>query len=221
MWRDAVLVAGRDLRIELRSRVGIWQVLPFALLTLLLFAFALGPKPGLLAQSAPGLFWLAVLFSSVLAAQRSMAIEGGPASRDAARLLGLDPAGIFLGKSLALLVELVLLEGMLLIGVLLFFHVSVTAWWILLAACLLAAVGLCAASVLYGSLAGEARMRATLMPILVLPVVAPILIAGSKAFESSVATGSGSGARWLGVLAVFAVVYLALGVVLYGPLEES
>lgn len=221
MWRDALLVAGRDLRIEMRTRVGLWQVLPFALLTLLLFAFALGPKPGLLAEAAPGLFWLSVLLSVVLAAQRAVAVDGARATREGARLLGLDPAGVFLGKSLALLVEVLLLEAGLLLGVLVLFHVHVTGWAMLLASCVLAAVGLCSASILYGSLAGEARVRATLLPVLILPIAAPVLIAGAKAFDASVATGSGSGARWLGILAVFALVYTALGVVLYGPLEES
>jgi len=222
MWRDAWLVASRDLRIEARSRVALWQVLPFALLTLLLFAFALGPKPGLLAESAPGLFWLSVLFATVLAAQRSLAIEGTTATKDAARLLGLDPSGVFLGRLGALLLEIVALEAVLLAGVTLFFHVRVTSWAVLIPSLLLAAVGLCAANVLYGSLAGEARVRATLLPLLVLPAVAPVLIAGSKAFSSSVVAGDGgSGARWLGVLGVFAVVYSALGIVLYGPLEES
>ena len=75
---------------------------------------------------------------------------------------------------------------------------------------------------LYGSLAGEARVRATLLPILVLPVVAPVLIAGAKAFDAATVIGqAGSGVRWVGVLAVFAIVYTALGIVLYGPLEES
>ena len=41
MWRDAALVAGKDLRVEARSRVGINQVVPFALLVLVVFAFAL------------------------------------------------------------------------------------------------------------------------------------------------------------------------------------
>ena len=43
MWRDAVLVAGKDLRIEGRSRVGLSQVAPFGIVALVLFAFALGP----------------------------------------------------------------------------------------------------------------------------------------------------------------------------------
>jgi len=221
MWRDAGLVAGRDLRIELRSRVALWQILPFAVLVLLLFAFALGPSRQALRQSAPGLFWLAVLFSSVLAAQRSIAIEGTPATRELTRLLGLDPAGIFLGKALALFVELVVLEIVLLGGIVLLFHVSIATWLLLLATCLLAAIGLSSASVLYGSLAGGARTRATLLPVLVLPVLAPVLIAGTRALSASFVGGGPDGLRWLSILAVFAAVYTVLGIALYGPLEES
>ena len=91
MLRDALLVAGKDLRIELRSRVALWQVLPFAVLSLVLFAFALGPGTRVLRAAAPGLFWLAVLFSTVLATQRSFAIESGEGTRDGLRALGHRP----------------------------------------------------------------------------------------------------------------------------------
>ena len=221
MLRDALLVAGRDLRIEARSKVALWQVLPFAVLVLLLFAFALGPGPTLLKESAPGLFWLALLFSSVLAAQRSLAIEGSEATKESTRLMGLDPAGIFLGKTAALVVELAALEVVLMAGVILLFHVSVCSWWLLVSSLVIAAVGLSSVSVLYGSLAGGARMRATLLPVLVLPILAPVLIAGAKCFSASVAGGTSGGSRWLLVLAVFSVVYSVLGIVLYGPMEES
>ena len=96
MWRDALLVAGKDLRIEARSRVGLWQVVPFAFLVLVLLAFAIGPDEGPLRHAAPGIFWIAVLFSTVLAIQRSVAIESGEGTRDGLRLSGIDPAGIFL-----------------------------------------------------------------------------------------------------------------------------
>ena len=48
MWRDAALVAGKDLRIEMRSRVATNQVAPFAVLVLVLFGFALDPSLQLL-----------------------------------------------------------------------------------------------------------------------------------------------------------------------------
>ena len=221
MFRDAALVAGRDLRIELRSRVVLWQVLPFSVLALLLFAFAFGPSQARLVQSAPGLFWLALLFSTVLFAQRSRALEGSPATREAARLLGLDPAGVFLGKTVALFLELVVLEVLLVVGLLLLFHVVVVSWLVLIAACILAALGLASASVLYGALSGEARIRSTLLPVLLLPILAPVLIAGVRSFQAAIKDGAGLSGRWLGVLAVFSVVYTGLGIALYGPLEEN
>src|SRR5271157_4328129 len=110
MGRDARLVGGKELRIELRSRVALRQVVPFALLCLVLFAFALGPGPGALRSAAPGLFWLAVLFSTMLATQRSFAIESGEGVRDGLRLSGLDPGGVFLGKAAAVAVQLAVLQ---------------------------------------------------------------------------------------------------------------
>ena len=101
MWHDAVLVAGKDLRIEARSRVGLWQIVPFALLVLILLALAIGPDQAALRHAAPGIFWVALLFSTVLAIQRSVAVESGEGTRDGLRLSGIDPGGIFLGKAAA------------------------------------------------------------------------------------------------------------------------
>src|SRR5215510_14108008 len=99
MWRDAALVAGKDLRIEARSRVATNQVAPFALVVLLLFGFALDPDRGVLGRASAGLFWVAVLLAVLLAVQRSFSLEAGDGAGDGLRLSGLDPAGIFLGKA--------------------------------------------------------------------------------------------------------------------------
>src|SRR5213594_3371279 len=111
VFRDAALVAGKDLRIEARSRVATNQVAPFAVLVLILFAFALDPDRGVLARAAAGLFWLAVLFSALLA------IQAADGARDGLRLSGLDPAGIFLGKAGAVAAQLAALEVLLGVGV--------------------------------------------------------------------------------------------------------
>ena len=63
-------MVGKDLRIEARSRVALSQVAPFGIIALVLFAFALGPDRSPMAKAAPGLFWVAILFSTVLAIQR-------------------------------------------------------------------------------------------------------------------------------------------------------
>jgi heme exporter protein B len=221
MWHDALLVAGKDLRIEARSRVGLWQVVPFAVLVLVLLAFAIGPDAAPLRHAAPGIFWIAVLFCTVLSVQRSVGIESGEGTRDGLRLSGIDPAGIFLGKAAAVALQLLVLQIVLWAGVTFLFDVRVHDVWLAVAASLLATVGLACAGVLYGALSAGLRVRDTLLPILVLPVLAPVLLAGTKAWQAAVSTGAGSGAQWLRILIPFAVIYLVIGTVFYGPLQEA
>src|ERR1700722_6138405 len=113
MWRDALLIAGKDLRVEARSRGTTNQVAPYAVLVLLLFGIAFDQDRTLLTSAAPGLLWLAVLLCALLAVQRSFAIEAGDGARDGLRLSGLDPAGVFIGKAAAVAVELAGLEVLL------------------------------------------------------------------------------------------------------------
>ena len=102
MWHDAVLVAGKDLRIEARSRVALWQVVPVrASSSSCSSPSPSGPTrprcvtPHRASSGSP------LLFSTVLAIQRSVAVESGEGTRDGLRLSGIDPAGIFLGKAAA------------------------------------------------------------------------------------------------------------------------
>ena len=64
-------------------------------------------------------------------------------------------------------------------------------------------------------------MRDTLLPLLVLPVLAPVLLAGSKVWEAALDGNASSGTQWLKILVPFAVIYLVVGIVLYGPLQEA
>ena len=223
MWHDALLVAGKDLRIEVRSRVALNQVAPFGVLVLVLFAFALEPDRGVLVRAAAGLFWIAVLLSALLAVQRSSSLESAPGVADAQRLSGLDPAGIFLGKAAAVAVQLAVLEVVLGIGVVVLYDVEINGVLTLIATAVATTVGLAAAGTLYGVLAAGLRVRETLLPLLLLPVVAPVLIAATRASETAL-TGLAvevAPAAWLRLLAVFAVIYVAFGVVAYGMLLEE
>jgi heme exporter protein B len=216
MWRDALLVAGKDLRIEARSRVALWQVVPFAILVLVLLAFAIGPDAAPLRAAAPGIFWIAVLFSTVLSIQRSVAIESGEGTRDGLRLSGIDPAGIFLGKAAAIGLQLLVLQIVLWAGVTFLFDVRVHVVWLAVTA-----VGLACAGVLYGALSAGLNVRDTLLPLLVLPVLAPVLLAGTKTWQAALDGNASLGTEWLRLLIPFAVIYLVIGIVLYGPLQEA
>jgi heme exporter protein B len=216
-----MVIAGRDLRIERRSRVVTNQVLPFAVLVLVLFAFALDPDRGVLDRAAAGLFWVAVLFSALLAIQRSFAIEATDEARDGLRLSGLDPAGIFVGKALAVAAQLVVLEAVLTIGIAVLYGSELDGPLLLASTALLATVGLAAAGTIYGVLAAGLRVRDTLLPLLVLPVVAPVLLASTRAWEAGLQGVPGEGWSWLRILGVFAVVYVAVGIAAFGFLLED
>ena len=221
MLRDAVLVLGKDLRLEFRSRVIINQVLPFAVLVLVLFAFALDPDRRLLTQATPGLFWLAVLFSTLLALQRAFGVESADGVSDALRLSGLDPAGIFLGKAAGIAVHLLALEVVLGLGVTLFYGATPHGPVLLVSTCLAATAGLAAVGTLYGVLSAGMRVRDTLLPLLMLPVVAPVLIAATEAFAAAYDQASGEGWRWVGLLTIIALLYLAIGIFAFEPLLEE
>jgi heme exporter protein B len=221
LLRDAGLVLSKDLRLELRSRVITNQVVPFAVLVLVLFAFALDPDRRILGEATPGLFWLAVLFSTLLAIQRAFSVEAADGVTDALRLSGLDPAGIFLGKAAGIAIHLLALEVVLGLGVTLFYGTTPHGPVLLVSTCLAATAGLSAVGSLYGVLAAGMRVRDTLLPLLMLPVVAPVLIAATQAFGAAYDRSSGDGWRWFGLLAVFALVYLAIGIFAFDPLLEE
>ncbi len=221
LWRDAGLVAGKDLRIEMRSRVALQQIAAFGAIVLLLFAFALDPDRGILPRVAPGLFWVAVLLSSLLAIGRSFAVEAENGALDGLRLSGLDGAAVFLGKAAAIAVQLVILEIVLAIGVFVLYDVPVVGLVAIVPAALAATAGLAAAGTVYGALAGGLRSRETLVPLLVLPVVAPVMIGGTRAFETALAGTTGQAWPWVQLLTVFAVVYVTMGVLAFGPLLEE
>lgn len=223
--RTARLVAAKDLRIERRSRVLLNQVVPFAVLVMVVFAFALDDD-AVLTRVAPGLVWLATLFSLLVMVQRSFAVETADGALDALRVAGVAPSAVFIGKSAALVVELLVLE-VLLFGAAVVLYRAEVAWsavLLLIATSFLATCGLAFVGTLYGGLAAGARGRETLLPLLVLPVVAPALIGATRATEAALGidgAAPGEGWPWVGLLAVYAAAFGAGGAMSFGALIDE
>jgi heme exporter protein B len=218
-------VARKDLRIEWNSRILVNQVAPFAAIVMVLFAFALD-NDGILQRVAPGLVWLATLFSMLVVIQRSFSVESADGALDALRVAGVDPVAIFLGKSLALAVQLLVLEALLICTAVVLYAVEMTlaGFGLVVVTVVAATVGLACVGTLYGGLAAGVRGRETLLPLLLLPVVAPVLIGATRATESAFGSGGATiseGWPWVGLLAVFAVLFVAVGSVAFGPLVDE
>lgn len=224
-WRIARLVAAKDLRIEARSRVVTNQVLPFAALTMVMFAFALD-NDSVLERVAPGLVWLATLFAVLVVVQRSFGVETADGALDALQVAGVRPAGIFLGKSMALAAQLAVLEAVLLAAAVVLYKAEIPADGVLLLVVtfVAATLGLSFVGTLYGGLAAGAKGRETLLPLLLLPVVAPVLIGATRATEAALGTNgatSSEGWPWVGLLGLFAVLFGAGGTIAFGSLIDE
>ncbi len=221
MLSDVLLIAGKDLRVELRSRIALNQVVPFALLVLVLFGFALDADSSTLATFTPGLYWVAVVLAALLAVHRSVSLEDGDGADEGLLMSGLHPASVFLGKAVALIAELLLLALVLLGGVLILYGAPVDDVTLLLLTTVAAVIGVGAAGTLYGALLSGQRARETILPILLLPVLAPVVIGASRAFGDAMGSVATDGWSWLLSLTGFAMLYLAVGSVAHGALMEE
>ena len=206
---------------ELQSRVTTTQVAPYAVLVLLLFGFAFDQNHTLLTQAAPGLFWVAVLLCSLLAVQRSYAIEAVDGTRDGLRLSGLDPAGIFLGKAAAVGAQLLALEVLLGAGIVVLFGARLHDPLLLILSSLTATIGLAGSGTVYGMIASGLRVRETLLPLLLMPVVAPVLLGATQCWMAALGLSVTDGWKWLSLLGSFAAIYVALGVLSFSTLVEE
>ena len=125
---DATLVAAKDLRIEWRARTTLGQVVPFALLVLVLFGFALNANRPTLQVATPGLLWMTALFTTVVAVQRSVAVESDDGARRMLLLSGMAPAAAFAGKAAAVAAQLLAVELLLVPGVCCCTELRSTRW---------------------------------------------------------------------------------------------
>jgi heme exporter protein B len=215
-------IAVKDLRVERRSKAALSAALPFATTMLLSFGFALGPGRLLLVQAAPGLLWLAGLLAALDLFHRSYQAEADNGCLDGLLLSPVDRGAIYLGKALAVAVQVAVLftvTGALTVAL---FGVPLgSSPPLLLLAAVLGIAGLAALGSLFGLLTALGRTRQAALPVLVLPLATPVLIAAIRAFALLSAGSTEQVAGWLGVLGAFDAVLLATGYLVYGHLLED
>jgi heme exporter protein B len=219
--RQAATIAGKDLRLELRGRHAVGTLLPFAATLLVAFGFAFGPGRDVLDRTAPGLLWMAVLFASVMAARRAYQAEAEDGALEGLLLAPVDKAAIFVGKSTAIVLELLALVAAVLVLVVLLFDLSLGSPLALAGAFALGSLGLAAVGGLFGVVAEAARTREAIFPVLVLPLATPVLIAGVRATDLAAAGRTGEALSWLAILVAFDVVFVSVGVLVFGFLMED
>ena len=204
----AVLL-GKELRTELRSRELIVTTFVFILMVLLLFNFAFTPSSSESRQIGPGLLWLAFLFAASLMLQTCFLREQTNDTLSALRMAAQDPFAIFLAKVAANTLFLLLTELLLLPVFSVFYNVPVLHVWPSLVLVFFAgSLGVCATGTAMAAISAQARMRELLMPLLLLPLLTPILIASTDLTSALLGDEPSLNLNLLGILAAFDVVFL-------------
>ena len=222
-WSVARTIAVKDLRAELRGRQAVTSTLFLAALTLLIFGFALGPNQSRLASAAPGLLWLAVVLSGVLALGRIHHLETDDGAFELLALYPVPRSAIYLGKVLGGFAAMVALGALVLpLTVILYALDPGGSLPGLVVVIVLGAAGFAAVGTLYAGLTIRLRAREVLLPLLLLPLVAPLLLAAVSATTGLIAGDPfGEVAAWLQLLIGYDLVMLLAGGLAYGlALEE-
>jgi heme exporter protein B len=217
-------IARKDLLVELRTKESVPAMALFAVTTFVLFHFGLD-RDRLEGDLAAGVLWVTLLFAAILGINRLFVAEREQAGFDGILLAPIDRTSLLLAKALALMVYLVALEAIALPVFALFF--IETGFWNALprlaAVTLLADVGLAVLGALLASIAVHTRARDLLLPILLLPLAIPAIIAAASASESllSVPLETDGVGKWLAVLALYDAVFGLIAYALFDFLMED
>jgi heme exporter protein B len=196
---DVVALARKDLILELRSRDTVPAMLLFVVSALVIFRFALPADASDLASQ--GLLWIAIVFTALLGLTRAFAAEREQRLIDGLVLAPCDRSAIWLGKGISVMAFLLLAEAIALPAFAFFFSPVGGA---LVAAVLLADIGIAAVGTLLSAMAAASRTRELLLPLLFLPLAIPIVVGGVGA---SVADDPG---RYLGFLGLYDALFAVL-----------
>jgi heme exporter protein B len=215
--RHSLLVAGKDLRAEVRTKEAINASVSFAIVILLLFSFAFDPTSELTREIAGGLLWLVFAFAGALVLNRSFARELTNDCLDVLVASPLSGSALFVGKALANYVLLLAIE-LICVPVFGIFYNTVLTRQLpaLMLVFLLATWGLTVIGTMCSALTVNLRLRELMLPMLVYPMMIPCLM-GAIQLTGPLLQGqplSGDLLTGLRILIGFDIIFTALSLVL-------
>ncbi len=215
--RQALLVARKDLAVELRTKESLNAAGAFAVAILLLLSFAFDVAAEETRQSAGGLLWIVFAFAGALVFNRGFARELPNECLDALLSSPLSGSSLLIGKAMANFATLLVVELVSLFVFGIFYDIR---WWIhlggLVLVFMLATWGIATLGAVFGALTVNLRLRELMLPVVIYPLLIPLLIA---AIELTNGLFSNEPLQpdqllWGRVLIVFDIVFTALALLL-------
>lgn len=206
---NTVVLLGKELRTEFRSRELLTTTVVFILTIVVLFSFTFDPSVSESRRFGPGLLWLAFLFAASLMLQPCFLREQTNDTLSALRLSVADPFAIFFGKLAANTLFLLFTQVLLLPVFSILYNVPILAAFPqLVLVMFMGSLGLSVTGTALSAISAQARMRELLLPLLLLPLLTPVLIASTEATASLLVPNPAMRWDWLGFLLAFDVVFL-------------
>ncbi len=221
--RLALVVAAKDLRVELRSRTAIVSAVFFAALVLVIFNFARDPASVSAATLAPSIRWITFTFAAMLTFNRTFALERENAALDGILLAPVSRSALFFGKYLGNLAFVGAVQAVTLPLFVLFFNVGLgRALPGLLLVTVLATAGFVAVGTVFSAMVVRTRFADLILPVLLLPFLVPPVI-GAVQVTTRLLTGRPLSelAGWLRLLGVYDVIFLTLCALLFPAIMDE
>jgi heme exporter protein B len=179
----------------------------FVILALLIGNFGFQVDARNAASIAPGILWLTLVFAGLVSFGRAFAAEREQSSLEAMLMTPASPIAIFAGKAAAATLLLIACEAVLLPALTLFLGTPLSGDVVF--AVLLATVGMAALGVLFAAVVARVRARELLLPLLLLPLWIPFVIAGGQAVQSAMGL-PGNYQEAVGILVDFDILFVVL-----------
>lgn len=220
-FKASWLIAQKDLIAEFRSREMLSTMAVFATLSLLIFSFALDLDRVARHEAISGVLWVTVAFATILGLNRSMAMEREQGGLEAMLTASISRASILFGKLVgnflfALTVGVLLMA----LAVVLYNLAGLSLWLLLLLP--LGTLGLTTIGTLLATMTVQTRARDSLLPIVMLPMALPVVLAAVKATTAALANAPlADWSAWIQMLVLIDFVYLVTCYIAYGFVLEE
>lgn len=217
MLSRARAIAAKDLRLVLAGGQGLSQAALLGLLLIFVFSLATPVGQTMPAQGAAAVFWLSSAFGLVLVFNTLYGLEEGSGARIGLLLAPVPVHAVWLGKALAGLALLLMIQVVFGPAVVVFLGQDVQGAVLPVLATVLAVDwGLVVLGSLLGALSQGQAGRESLLSIALFPLLIPVLLAGIRigaGLFAPAADGEASG--WLGLVFGFDAMFTAAAVVLF------
>lgn len=207
-FSTVVTLVWRDLLAEYRSREILGGGIVFALLALVVFNFAIDIQQDTAADLAPGILWIGFAFAGMLGFGRAYAGERERGTLDGLLLAPIDRGAIYLARAITNTLLMGIVELVSLPIFVALYNVRVS-WDQLLLTTALGTIGFSGAGTLVAAIAANTRAREVLLPLLLLPLTVPVLIASVKATAVAMGARPIESLPWLQLLFGFDVIVVA------------